>query len=213
MYTPIVIVPYRNRQENLKEFIPAIKKYLPNCEVYVVEQLGNELFNKGSLINSAVLTIQSYLRNHTSYFMFHDVDLLPVDVDYSYPVNPTHVATELGQYDYKMPYPDYFGGCVLFTFEQFKAVNGFSNKLKGWGCEDDLFYDSFIKKGITVDRRKGRMDSMHHDRFSNNDAFARNVELWKKGRDFTDGMDSCKFVLSNVKIEDGYTLMQVTLID
>lgn len=37
----------------------------------------------------------------------------------------------------RLPYKDIFGGVSALTLDQFKTVNGFSNKFWGWGGEDD----------------------------------------------------------------------------
>ena len=37
----------------------------------------------------------------------------------------------------RLPYPNLVGGAVLFTPDEFKLVNGFSNHYYGWGGEDD----------------------------------------------------------------------------
>ena len=197
---PLIIVPYRDRADNLKEFIPAIKAYLPQAEIVVVEQCGTELFNKGSLINIGMLEAGGM----GDYFMFHDVDLIPIKVDYSYPDKPTHVATELSQYDYKMPYPKYFGGCVLFTKDQFESVNGFSNKFNGWGCEDDSFFDSFAAKGIMIERRSGRFESLYHTRDYNPKDFGKNVATHREGRDFSEGVSTVEYDIQSVVVKEDY---------
>lgn len=40
-----------------------------------------------------------------------------------------------------------FGGVTMFTEEQFRRVNGFSNYYWGWGGEDDDMYNRLINKG------------------------------------------------------------------
>lgn len=207
MYTPIIIVPYRNRADNLKEFIPTIKSYVPNAKILVIEQLGDGKWNKGSLINIGVLESGCTV---SEYFIIHDVDLIPINADYSYPQNPTHIATEVEQYAYKMPYENYFGGVVAFTKHQFMWVNGFTNKILGWGCEDDLFYDSFIQKKIKVDRRmRGRFKSLWHERYSDPAEFGKNVAIWKVGRDYSEGMNTVKYIIDDIIENEDYTLIQV----
>lgn len=37
----------------------------------------------------------------------------------------------------RLPYPQYFGGVVAVTPDQYRKMNGFSNQYWGWGREDD----------------------------------------------------------------------------
>jgi len=76
------------------------------------------------------------------YVVFHDVDMLPVDVDYSYSRIPLHLATDFDNVDKNNEFFDqYFGGVTMFPMSTFKKINGYSNKYWGWGYEDtDLLY-------------------------------------------------------------------------
>ena len=80
--------------------------------------------------------------------------MLPEDgADYSYPEdNPVHIATYLSQWDYNLRDVEYFGGVVLFTIEQFEAVNGYHTNYWGWGMEDDDLFWRCHLKGMTNDR-------------------------------------------------------------
>ena len=42
---------------------------------------------------------------------------------------------------FRLPYPSIFGGATLFTPDEFKKVNGFSNEYYGWGGEDDDMFN------------------------------------------------------------------------
>jgi len=202
--TPIIIVPYRDREENLSRFIPAMNRYLPSAKIVVVEQCDQKPFNKGALINVGM----TLCKGKGDYYMFHDVDLLPVKVDYSFPECPTHVATELSQFNYSMPYPNYFGGCVMFKYEHYEAINGFSNRFSGWGCEDDDFYESFKAKGIPVLRRTGTFESMPHQAMQEPKTFAKNVEKLVQGRDFSEGLSTVKFeIISQINEKSHIHLM------
>jgi len=201
---PIIIVPYRNRAENLKRFSEAITAYLPTAQVFVIEQYGNEPFNKGALVNVGM----KLTKGQGDYYMFHDVDLLPQKVDYSYPDCPTHVATELSQFNYSMPYPNYFGGCVLYRYEHFEAINGFSNRFSGWGCEDDDLLESFKAKGIPILRKNGRFESLPHEPAQEPVTFAKNIEQLYKGRDFSEGLSTVNFkVLDNIEEKNYYKIV------
>ena len=86
-----VIVPYRNRRTHLQQFIPSISKHLNKQkirhEIIVVEQSDDKAFNRGKLLN---IGVQKPLTLKCDYVMLHDVDMLPIDVDYSYVNRPTH---------------------------------------------------------------------------------------------------------------------------
>ena len=117
----IVIVPYRDREANLKQFIPHMHAFLKNTQhrIVVVEQAGNGLFNKAKLINVGF----SLCRDRNAYFCFHDVDLLPesLSCDYSYPAMPTHLSAYCSQFEYQFM-PLCFGGVFLINKKDFDHV-------------------------------------------------------------------------------------------
>lgn len=140
-----VCIPYRNRKEHIERLIPHLTKHLTNCGIdhafYVGHQIDDKLFNRGSMKNIAA---RIAFDDGCDYIAWHDVDMLPVDLecDYSYPeTHPIHIATKLSKYSYSMGYEQYFGGVVLFTKEQVERTNGYSNDYWDWGQEDDdLFW-------------------------------------------------------------------------
>src|SRR6056300_264301 len=91
-----VIVPYRDRPQQLKDFLNYIEKYLTDKniehEVIIVEQTEKNDFNRGKLLNIGFLKAEEL---ECDYVAFHDIDMLPVDADYSYSDKPVHLITEL----------------------------------------------------------------------------------------------------------------------
>jgi hypothetical protein len=138
-----VIVPYRNRYEQLTAFKESITKYLEskniNFELIIVEQDNAKLFNRGMLLN---IGFKHAMKLKCNYVVLHDVDMLPIDVDYSYSDTPIHLATD------NIPFESYFGGITLFPSELFEKINGFSNLYWGWGFEDDDLRYRCIKNNI-----------------------------------------------------------------
>ena len=130
-----VIVPYRKRPGHLRKFRESIKSYLKDYdyELIIVEQADDLPFNRGKLLN---IGFKLALRKQCDYVVFHDVDMLPVDVDYSFSEVPTHLATNFTNDDREI-FKTYFGGVTLFPIELFKRINGYSNEYWGWGFEDD----------------------------------------------------------------------------
>ena len=131
-----IIVPYRNRYSQLEKFLEKTKYYLENRDynytIIIVEQDDASSFNRGMLCN---IGFKEAIKQKCDYVIFHDVDMLPKVVDYSYADIPLHLATQ------NLPFDSYFGGVTLFPVKVFKEINGFSNYYWGWGVEDaDLIY-------------------------------------------------------------------------
>lgn len=189
-----IIVPYRNRPGQLSIFVNHMRKRFKEAEILIIEQADDKPFNRAKLLNIG------FLKSKGDYVAMHDVDMLPVKADYSFPVNPTHIATRVSQFRYKLPFPTYFGGVTLFSREQYEKLNGYSNEFFGWGGEDDEMYDHVIKSGFTIDRRQCTFQSLHHTRKIDPDLHKKNVELWKAGRSENDGLSHCKF--ETIKVEN-----------
>jgi hypothetical protein len=106
-------------------------------ELIIVEQDDAKQFNRGMLLNIG-FKIAKEKKCH--YVVFHDVDMLPVGVDYSYSEIPLHLSTnfitEPGEKE-RILFDTYFGGVTLFPVKDFEEIDGYSNKYWGWGYEDD----------------------------------------------------------------------------
>ena len=133
-----IIVPYRDRQAHLQQFVAHMLAYFErdkvdksiDYRVTIVEQGNDGLFNAGLMLT----------KDDFDYFCFHDVDYLPVWADYSFPEGPTCAlwyGAEKRPIDRSRErviihdYNELFGGVVLFRKEQFELVNGFS--VRYWG--------------------------------------------------------------------------------
>lgn len=142
-----VIVPYRNRYEHLQEFKKSIVEYLESknidFKIIIVEQDNAKLFNRGMLCNIGFIEAQ---KENCDYIVIHDVDMIPVDVDYSYSNVPIHLATD------NIPFESYFGGITMFPTDIFTKINGFSNLYWGWGFEDDDLRYRCAKNNIPFEK-------------------------------------------------------------
>lgn len=155
-----VIVPYRHRETQLSIFLDHITNYLNkygiDYHIIVVDQDDAKQFNRGMLLN---IGFRYAKQMRCDYVVFHDVDMLPVDVDYSYSELPLHLATDFILEDgekKRETFQEYFGGVTMFTTEAFKKINGYSNKYWGWGYEDtDLLFRCKVKN-IDLDTHKTR---------------------------------------------------------
>ena len=156
-----LIVPYRDRLLHLVKFKTYMPQYLSHrkipFELIFVHQDDAKLFNRGMLLNIGFKHAQKL---GCDYVVFHDVDLLPVDVDYSYEDKPIHLAKTIQYHDdkreikNKITFDKYFGGVTLFPVKDFIKINGYSNKYWGWGYEDDDLLLRCIKKNVGVNEHK-----------------------------------------------------------
>ena len=161
-----IIVPYRDRIEHLDEFIPYMENYLSDdldgeaeYRIFIINQDDNKPFNRAKLLNIGFKESEDF-----DYFAFHDVDMLPTDSDYTYVEEPTHLATEVEQFEFRLPYEGYFGGVTIFDKESFKKINGYANEYWGWGAEDDDVLLRCAILGVSTSRKSCRYKSLDHAR-------------------------------------------------
>lgn len=217
-----IVVPYRDREDHLKRFIPSIEScdFLDGIdyEILIVEQEEGKPFNRGKLLNVGAIQCHT-----ASYYCFHDVDMLPLVSDYSYCPNPTHLAAEAEQFGFKLPYQGYFGGVTLFDKHSFIKVNGYSNDYWGWGAEDDDVMFRCVAKEIKASRKNGRYRSLSHERNIAQDLYNENLKKFfgfKNGLNIetinqkidSDGLTTLEYeVLEEKKISEKTTLIRVKI--
>jgi N-terminal region of glycosyl transferase group 7/N-terminal domain of galactosyltransferase len=159
-----IIVPYRDRYEHLRSFLPHITAYFQRdkldrqirYKIYVIEQYGIAPFNRGMLANSGFVLA----REENDYFCIHDVDYLPIWADYSWGSAPARLIWH--GLVLKENWNNFFGAVVLFDKQAFEAVNGFPNCYWGWGPEDLELGQRFKLSGLDFDRRDGTFMPLPH---------------------------------------------------
>lgn len=155
-----VLVPFRNREEELGEFAPHIDDFLNKQNVLhkiiVINQTDVYRFNRASLINIGWFEAD---RVGCDYLVMHDVDLLPLnpELDYTFPGDGVVRHISSPEYHPRYNYTKFIGGILMLTLKDFKMVNGLSNKYWGWGLEDDEFYLRLRDANLTssLQRPKG----------------------------------------------------------
>jgi hypothetical protein len=63
-------------------------------EIIVVQQSDATQFNRGKLLNVGFVMAEAL---GCDYVVFHDVDMIPIEADYSYCDHPIHLATDFVQ--------------------------------------------------------------------------------------------------------------------
>ncbi|XP_033102897.1 beta-1,4-galactosyltransferase 7-like [Anneissia japonica] len=163
-----IIVPFRERFEELLQFVPYMHKFLNmqkiRHEFYIVNQVDSYRFNRASLLNIGFMQA----KKKCQYLAMHDVDLLPRNEKLSYRFDvvqkgPHHLSSyELHpRYGYKT----FVGGILMLQMKHYELLNGMSNKFWGWGREDDEFYMRMKDADLEISRPQGittGRDSFYH---------------------------------------------------
>jgi hypothetical protein len=138
-----VIVPYRNRSQQLDLFLNFMHNFLQKqhlfYRIFIVNQADVLPFNRAKMMNygAKVAMDMGY-----PCLILHDVDLLPLNSGniYSCGKKPRHMSSSLDTFRFNLPYLTLFGGVVAISSKHFQNINGMSNQFFGWGGEDDDFY-------------------------------------------------------------------------
>jgi predicted glycosyltransferase involved in capsule biosynthesis len=172
-------------------------------EILIVEQEEGKAFNRAKLLNVGFDYGQK--NGEYSHYCFHDVDMIPKESDYSYCETPTHLAAKAQQFNYKLPYENYFGGVTIFDTVSFLKINGYSNDYWGWGAEDDDVFNRCKIMGVSAKRKQGVYESLQHDRIIAQDLYHQNVSRLNSmqnvfdGSEFTEGLSTLEYELLSEK--------------
>ncbi len=170
-----VFIPYRDRANHLAELLPRLTQTLQQdprmtgvlSRVVIVEQNDDQPFNRGALFNAGFLVEEESF----DYVCFHDVDFVPIDVDYSMPELPTRRIWEGAQSRPREPGGDrvirhrfnwFFGAVLVFRKEHFRRVNGFDNHFPGWGFEDGDLRERCRYEGLEPQFGHGHFEALDH---------------------------------------------------
>ncbi|NP_990533.1 beta-1,4-galactosyltransferase 1 [Gallus gallus] len=171
-----IIIPFRNREEHLKYWLyymhPILQRQQLDYGVYVINQDGDEEFNRAKLLN--VGFTEALKEYDYDCFVFSDVDLIPMDDRNTYKCysQPRHLSVSMDKFGFRLPYNQYFGGVSALSKEQFTKINGFPNNYWGWGGEDDDIYNRLVFKGMGISRPDaviGKCRMIRHSRDRKNE--------------------------------------------
>lgn len=213
-YQVNIIVPYRNRQNQLQTFLHYFHRFLPLQEIdfriIVVEQTSEKRFNRGKLFNIGFVEMEK--RFPADCYIFHDVDLIPTSLNnmYACTIHPRHMSSALDIFNYQLPYARIFGGAVALTRQQFQLANGYSNLFFGWGGEDDDFYERVTHHSPIMRFHPSIAQYImlnHSKEIPNPNRF----KILQNGRYHysTEGLNSLRYTLSAVELRPLYTWLLV----
>ncbi|RNA38603.1 beta-1-4-N-acetylgalactosaminyltransferase bre-4 [Brachionus plicatilis] len=207
-YKIAIIVPYRNREDNLKLFLKNIHPFLIKQKleysIFLIEPIQSIKFNRGLLLNIGFLESIQLGQDKWNCFVFHDVDLIPENEKNLYycPALPKHMSSAVSTFDYRLPYKGLFGGVSILKKTHMQRINGFSNMYFGWGGEDDD-----LRKRNNLETGRYRM--LKHKKDSPN---PKRFKLLKSSikRSNIDGLNSIRYVLISVNFEPLFTKIVVS---
>ncbi|XP_023151486.2 beta-1,4-galactosyltransferase 1 [Amphiprion ocellaris] len=213
-----IIIPFRKRDEHLKYWLyylhPILQRQQLDYGVYVINQDGDEIFNRAKLLN--VGYTEALKEYDYDCFVFSDVDLIPMDDRNTYRCfsQPRHLSVSMDKFGFRLPYNQYFGGVSSMSKEQYLKINGFPNNYWGWGGEDDDIYNRLASKGMSISRASGEVGKcrmIRHDRDKQNepnpqrfDRIAHTRETMNK-----DGINSLSYRVVSVDKLDLFTKITV----
>nr|XP_018910600.1 PREDICTED: beta-1,4-N-acetylgalactosaminyltransferase bre-4-like isoform X2 [Bemisia tabaci]XP_018910602.1 PREDICTED: beta-1,4-N-acetylgalactosaminyltransferase bre-4-like isoform X2 [Bemisia tabaci] len=219
-----VVIPFRDRLTHLLNLLhrlhPILQRQQLNYRIFVVEQSGNDTFNKGAIMNSAFRIILERFPPATGgryfhCFVFHDVDMIPEDDRnmYSCPTQPRHLSVAVNEFAYQLPYRVLVGGVFNIRTEHFLKVNGYSNLYWGWGGEDDDMGYRVGQVGLSISRPVdwlGRYTMLKHKKRNTLASKVKQKLVRTSQRRYRlDGLNSISYQLLQVSTTPIYTRILV----
>ncbi|XP_012711762.2 beta-1,4-galactosyltransferase 1 [Fundulus heteroclitus] len=215
-----IIIPFRKRDEHLKFWLyylhPILQRQQLDYGVYVINQDGDEIFNRAKLLNVGYMeALKEYDYN---CFVFSDVDLIPMDDRNTYRCfsQPRHLSVSMDKFGFRLPYNQYFGGVSSMSKEQYLKINGFPNNYWGWGGEDDDIYNRLASKGMSISRPSGDVGKcrmIRHNRDKQNDPNPQRFDRIAHTREtmHKDGINSLTYSVVQLEKFDLFTKITVNV--
>ncbi|EDW02073.1 beta-1,4-N-acetylgalactosaminyltransferase bre-4 [Drosophila grimshawi] len=204
-YHVAIVVPFRDRYAHLSVFLRNIHPFLMKqriaYRIFIIEQTNGKPFNRAAMMNIGYL--EALKLYQWDCFIFHDVDLLPLDERnlYNCPRQPRHMSVAIDTLNFKLPYRSIFGGVSAMTRQQFQAVNGFSNSFFGWGGEDDDMSNRLKHANLFISRYPiniSRYKMLKHQKEKANPKRYENLQNGI-GKIEMDGINSIKYEIYSIK--------------
>jgi hypothetical protein len=209
------IIPYRNRNAHLQEFIRRFTGYLEgkgiDAHFYVIHQITPGAFNRGAMLNIGFLEVCKVRPD--GLFIFHDVDTYPTAWgSISYDTPPNHIRHPIGL-------NENLGTICCFWKKDYETINGFPNYY-GWGIEDNTIFYRAKKYGIPIDIKHAvdlndTSRCIHHDHSRPNIIITTNIntEYHKKEVEtgnHTNGLSSLRYeVICSIELAPRFTMINV----
>lgn len=152
----IIIVPYRNRAAHMSQFLSHMQINYPELHICIVEQYQHKPFNRAKLLNIGFLENIEY-----DYFIFHDVDMLPINANYA--AGPHLLLGIVQLAGSSIQAVDYLGGVTRFNKESFMRSGGYNNEYYHRAEDNEMMFN--IKRlGLQVISKPQQFKTLPHKR-------------------------------------------------
>lgn len=193
-----IIVPYRDRSDQLAQFIPHMRAYMPDARILIVEQAEGKEWNREKLFNVAVREYPD------DFYIFHDIDMLPIEVDYASNPGVTQLAGS------KIQLKGYLGGVTMFDHDTYVKAGGYNNEYWGGRAGDNEMRFNLQRLKIPVLELHGTFKELPHPRSGSE--FVQH--LWYKAqqpRKVQDQLSACKYEVVSREMNKDYEHIKVRL--
>lgn len=216
-HTPniVFIIPYRDREEQQKNFCEKMKVLLENVDkstykILFIHQCDKRDFNRGALKNIGFLAIKNdYPETYKNITLcFNDIDTYPSKKD----LIPDY-STIRGVVKHFYGYTFTLGGIVSINAYDFEQINGFPNYW-AWGFEDNMLYNRVIlSSNLTIDRSVFyAIDDLNISQINNSPIrIVNKIEFGRYVAKNNEGIDSIYNLRYNINDDNG--LVNVTYFD
>lgn len=154
---------------------------MTHVSILIVEQADGKPFNRGKLLNVG------FLNTDAEYVIMHDVDMVPLEADYS----PRHGITQLARS--KIQIQDYLGGVTMFDRGTFQLLGGYHNEYWHRAEDNELMFQAKRKK-VPIHNRFNTYKSLAHPR----PVLEFDPVLWRKAqfpRTVNDQLGCCEYTI------------------
>ena len=165
--------------------------------ILVIEQADFKPFNRGKLLNVGVL------QTVATHFVCHDVDMIPLNADYTAADGVTQLA------DSQIQINGYLGGVTMFDRETFYSIGGYNNDYFH-RAEDNEMAFNIHRLRLKVTYRIGRFAVLPHARTG--PEF--DPSLWYKSqqpRKVQNQLASCQYEITSDVVTGTYRHIKVML--
>jgi hypothetical protein len=208
-----VLVPFREqsgkeRHRELEGLLASLLPYAQELEqnegvsfkIYVIEQSGDGHFNRGALMDVGFHLAEEFFGDMSFTAIAQDCDFVPDERMIQWYSRSGDGPIHLASYAYCPG----FGGVTIFRNDQYRAMDGYSHSMWGWGGEDDDAMDRWmaVRSRVVLAPSGGeRFKDLgkSEDKVRDKSHYEKSMAVWKRDNQdqnwVREGLDGLKYTL------------------